>query len=67
LAFLGLVATGGHADPHLADGDWHSVLSYRIVDNGEVEGSAPPAPQTGCYVEEVFSAGEAVPVWSFGE
>lgn len=49
----------------LADGRWHSILSYRIVDNGEVEGNAPPAPQTGCYVEEVFSVGPPVPVWTF--
>ena len=49
----------------LADGAWHSVLSYRIVDNGEVEGDAPPAPQTGCYVEEVLSAGAEQPVWIF--
>ncbi len=49
----------------LADGEWHNVLSYRIVDNGEVEGSAPPAPQTGCYVEEVFSTGEPHPIWNF--
>jgi len=49
----------------LADGLWHSILSYRIVDNGEVEGSAAPAPQTGCYVEEVFSQGKAEPMWNF--
>jgi hypothetical protein len=51
----------------MADGEWHGVLSYRIVDNGEVEGDARPAPQTGCYVEEVFSAGPPVPPWHFGE
>ena len=50
----------------VADGLWHNVLSYRVVDNGEVEGRAPPAPQTGCYVEEVFSRGKAVPPsWNF--
>lgn len=49
----------------LADGKWHSILAYRIADNGEIEGDAPPAPQTGCYVEEVFSAGPPVPVWKF--
>ncbi|MGB6120780.1 MAG: hypothetical protein WBG80_02635, partial [Bacteroidota bacterium] len=51
----------------LADGEWHNVLSYRIVDNGEVEGSAPPAPQTGCYVEEVYSVGKPNPMWTFHE
>lgn len=49
----------------LRDHMWHSVLAYRIVDNGEVEGDAPPAAQTGCYVEEVLSAGEPVPIWKF--
>jgi hypothetical protein len=49
----------------LADGHWHSVLVYRIVDNGEVEGDAPPTAQTGCYVEEVLSAGDAVAPWRF--
>jgi len=49
----------------LADGKWHSLLVYRIVDNGEIEGDADPTPQTGCYVEEVFSRGEAIPAWKF--
>ncbi len=49
----------------LADGAWHSLLAYRIVDNGEVEGDADPPPQTGCYVEEVLSSGEAIPTWNF--
>ncbi|MCD4669396.1 MAG: glycoside hydrolase [Actinomycetia bacterium] len=49
----------------LADGAWHSLLVYRIVDNGEVEGDADPAPQTGCYVEEVLSSGKVIPTWNF--
>jgi hypothetical protein len=49
----------------LADGAWHSVLAYHIVDNGEIEGSAGPTPQTGCYLEEVFSQGEVIPAWRF--
>ena len=49
----------------LADGKWHSVLVYRIVDNGEVEGDADPTPQTGCYLEEVLCKGRAIPVWQF--
>ena len=51
----------------LADGEWHNVLSYRIADNGEIEGNAAPAPETGCYVEEVFSLGKAKAVWNFRE
>jgi hypothetical protein len=49
----------------LKDGKWHSLLIYRIVDNMEIMGDAGPAPQTGCYVEEVFSRGEAIPAWDF--
>ena len=49
----------------LADEKWHSILTFRIVDNGEIEGSAHPAPETGCYVEEVFSKGTPIPTWNF--
>ena len=49
----------------LADGAWHNVLLYQIADNLEIEGDAPMAPQTGHYVEEVFSRGEAIPAWNF--
>ncbi len=49
----------------LADGAWHNVLIYQIVDNLEIEGDAAMAPQTGHYVEEVFSRGEAIPAWNF--
>ena len=49
----------------LADGVWHNVLIYQIVDNLEIEGAAAMAPQTGHYVEEVFSRGEAIQAWRF--
>jgi hypothetical protein len=49
----------------LADGAWHNVLFYQIVDNLEIEGDAAMTPQTGHYVEEVFSRGEANPAWRF--
>ncbi|MEA3477947.1 MAG: hypothetical protein U9R60_07195 [Bacteroidota bacterium] len=49
----------------LADGKWHGVLTYHIVDNGEVEGFGFPTPQTGYYIEEIFSKGKAIPVWNF--
>lgn len=49
----------------LKDGLWHSLLIYRILDNEEVEGNADPPPQTGCYVEEVFSKGKVIPAWNF--
>ena len=48
----------------LADGQWHNVLVYRILDHAEHRGAAPP-PQTGCYVEEVLSAGPPIPAWKF--
>ncbi len=49
----------------LADGGWHDILIYQIADNLEIEGDADMAPQTGHYVEEVFSRGEANPAWNF--
>lgn len=49
----------------LADGRWHHLLSYRIMDRGEHGGGAPP-PQTGLYLEEVASAGEPLAGWRFG-
>ncbi len=48
----------------LADGAWRHLLVYRIMDRGEHSGF-PPAPQTGLYVEEVISAGPAIPSWNF--
>ena len=49
----------------LADGKWHGILTYHIVDNGEVEGFGPLTPQTGCYIEEILSKGKAIPIWDF--
>ena len=49
----------------LADGKWHGVLTYHIVDNGEVEGFGSLTPQAGCYVEEILSKGKAIPIWNF--
>ena len=50
----------------LADGAWHSLLGYRIVTRGDtsVYGSDPTA-QTGAYLEEVESMGNAIPSWDF--
>ena len=48
----------------LADGDWHHILSYRIMDRGEHSGG-DPTPQTGQYLEEVISSGPARPDWRF--
>ncbi len=48
----------------LADGAWHNVLAYRILELAEHRGAEPPE-ETGCYVEEVVSAGEPIPTWRF--
>lgn len=48
----------------LADGQWHGVLAYRVLGSAEHQG-APPAPQTGWYLDEVRSSGAAVPPWRF--
>ena len=50
----------------LGDGRWHGILVYRVMDQGENYGK-PPAPQTGCYVEEVVCRGTAHPSWKFDE
>ena len=55
----------GMSTVQLGDGNWHHVLSYRIMDRGEHAGDPPP-PQTGQYVEEVVSEGEVRPPWRFG-
>ena len=48
----------------LADGKWHDVLSYRIMDRGEHRGDDPAEP-TGQYIEEVISTGPPVAPWRF--
>lgn len=48
----------------LADGEWHGLLSYRVLDRGE-HGGGPPTPFTGHYVEEVISTGPSIAAWSF--
>ena len=48
----------------LADGRWHSLLSYRVMDRGEHRGDAPGL-QTGQYLEEVVSTGPAIARWRF--
>ena len=52
------------ATVQLADGAWHNLLGYRIMDRGE-HGGADPVPQTGLYVGEAISTGPAIPAWRF--
>ena len=50
----------------LADGNWHSVLGYRIGTRGEMTNyGSDPTPQTGAYFDEVHSSGNPVPQWQF--
>ena len=49
----------------LGDGRWHNVLAYRVMERGEMVRGLSPSPQTGCYLEEVSSAGEPIRAWSF--
>lgn len=48
----------------LADGAWHALLAYRILDSAEHRGAAP-TERTGCYVEEVHSDGPVMAAWRF--
>ena len=52
------------ATVQLADGKWHNVIGYRVLEDVEWHDQAPP-PQTGAYLEEVLSAGEPIPAWKF--
>jgi hypothetical protein len=47
----------------LADGKWHSILGYRVLDYDEMRG-AYAQPQAGCYVEEVITRGPPNPAWN---
>ncbi|MBL9215421.1 MAG: hypothetical protein JNG83_08100 [Opitutaceae bacterium] len=49
----------------LADGRWHSVLGFRVMELGEGSQGLPPTAQTGAYLEEVVSTGAEWPVWNF--
>ena len=49
----------------LADGKWHDVLGLRVLEVGEITHALDPTPRTGCYLEEVISAGKPAPPWSF--
>jgi hypothetical protein len=49
----------------LAGGVLRHLLAYRVLGNHEAVYDAAPAPQTGCYVEEVFSVNEPLGIWRF--
>ncbi len=50
---------------HLADGLWHHLLSYRVLEQNECVNDAPATPFTGTYIEEVSTPGPAIPHWRF--
>jgi hypothetical protein len=49
----------------LADGQWRHFICYRALEDAEMRTDAGATPRTGCYVEELFTAGPAVPAWRF--
>lgn len=55
------------ATVRLRDGAWRSVLAYRVLAFPRVGEAEQVTPQTGCYLEEVHFAGEAIPPWNFAD
>ncbi len=49
----------------LGDGRWHNILGYRVLERAEATHAIVPAPQSGAYLEEVFSSGPPLPAWHF--
>ncbi len=49
----------------LSDGKWHHILAARVLEDGEMTYAMDPTPYTGCFMEEVISRGESIPVWIF--
>ena len=49
----------------LADGKWHNLLCYRVLDDAEKAFGFPPMQWTGAYADEVLSDGPPIPEWSF--
>jgi hypothetical protein len=56
-------ATGGVL--RLADGQWHALLGYRVLEWKENTHMIAPGPRTGSYLDEVVSFGDPVPLWNF--
>lgn len=49
----------------MADGQWYSLLVYRVAHANEIVKAVPVTPVTGCYLGKVFSDGPVVPTWDF--
>ncbi len=50
---------------HLADGQWHTLMGYRMLEWKENTHFIPPSPQTGGYLDEIVSFGPPAPLWNF--
>jgi len=51
---------------HLADGKWHTLITYRGMDRAESSRGSQPTEHTGLYIDEVLSAGPVgLPPWNF--
>lgn len=48
----------------LADGHWHAVRAYRVLDQGE-KFEQPATPHAECYVEEIRLRGDPGRAWNF--
>jgi hypothetical protein len=49
----------------LADGQWHTLMGYRMLEWKENTHFIPPSPQTGSYLDEIVSFGPPAPLWNF--
>lgn len=49
----------------LADGKWHNVVGYRVLERAEATHAINASSHSGAFIEEVVSAGPARPAWSF--
>ena len=50
----------------LADGQWHALMGYRMLEWKEnTHHILPPSPQTGTYIDEIVSFGPPAPLWNF--
>lgn len=49
----------------LKDGKLHSILAYRVLEHDECDSDAKLTPYTGCYLDEIITVGEDLPVWNF--
>ena len=49
----------------LADGQWHNVLGYRVLERAEATHAIDASARSGGYLEEVHSAGSPRPTWNF--